>query len=70
MRNDSLFLKPNCKKKKKNYILNKIKIKHILLFFIKEAKYNKLDNIAKKLIFLKINEIDLIKIIEKNIIKL
>ena len=47
-----------------------MRIKHILLFFIKEAKYNKLDDIVKKLIFLKINEIDLIKIIEKNIIKL
>ena len=38
--------------------------------FIKEAKYNKFDNIAKKLILLKINEIDLIRIIEKNITKL
>ena len=33
-------------------------------------KYNKLDNIAKKLILLKMNEIDLIKIIEKTITKL
>ena len=69
MRNDSLFLKSNCKKKE-IYVLNKTRIKHILLFFTKGAKYNKLDNIAKKLILLKINEVDLIKIIEKNIAKL
>ena len=47
-----------------------MRIKHILLFFIKEAKYNELDNVIKKLILLKINEIDLIKIIKKNIAKL
>ena len=47
-----------------------MRIKHILLFFIKKAKYNKFDDIIKKLIFLKVNEVDLIRIIEKNIVKL
>ena len=64
------LLKVKLQKKKKSYVLNKIRIKYILLFFIKGAKYNKLDNIIKKLILLKMNEVDLIKIIEKNIIKL
>ena len=64
------FLKIKLQKKKKNYILNKTRIKYILLFFIEKAKYNKLDNIIKKLILLKMNEADLIKIIEKNIAKL
>ena len=57
-------------RKREFYVLNKMRIKHILLFFIKKAKYNKLDEIAKKLIFLKMNEIDLIRIIKKNIAKL
>ena len=47
-----------------------MRTEHILLFFTKKTKYNKLDNIAKKLILLKINEVDLIKIIKKNIVKL
>ena len=64
------FLKAKLQKKKKTYILNKTRIKHILLFFTKGAKYNKLDDIIKKLILLKVNEIDLIRIIKKNITKL
>ena len=64
------LLKIKLQKKRKFYILNRTRIKYILLFFIKEAKYNKLDKIAKELIFLKINEIDLTRIIKKNITKL
>ena len=47
-----------------------MRIKHLLLFFIKETKYNKLDDVTKKLIFLRMNEVDLTKIIKKNIAKL
>ena len=64
------LLKAKLQKKRRFYILNKTRTKHILLFFIKGAEYNKLDDIAKKLILLKINEVDLIRIIEKNITKL
>ena len=67
MKKDSFFFKIKLQKKKTTYILNKTKIKHILLFFIKEAKYNKLDDIVKKLYFLKINEISLIKILKKTL---
>ena len=64
------LFKAKLQKKEEFYVLNRMRTKHILLFFIKGAKYNKLDNIAKELILLKINEIDLIKIIEKNTAKL
>ena len=64
------LFKVKLQKKKRSYILNRIKTEHILLFFIKGAKYNKLDDIVKELILLKMNEVDLIRIIEKNIVKL
>ena len=64
------LFKAKLQKNKKTYILNKMKIEHLLLFFIEETKYNKFDDVIKKLIFLKVNEVDLIRIIEKNIAKL